>query len=94
MEKIDVKQDLKEILRRIKSTRKDSGYSLETMGDALNLSESGFRKIEENESSLSLEIFLQIAKELKVSARELVEVEIKRDYHQEFENYVDSTFIV
>ena len=91
MEKIDVKQELKEVLKRIKTTRKESGYSLETMGDALNLSESGYRKIEENESSLSLERFLQIAKELKVSARELVELETKRDYHQH--NHEKGTFI-
>ena len=91
MEKIDVKQELNEVLKRIKVTRKEKGHSLEAMGDALGLSEAGYRKIEENFSSLSLERFLKIAKELKVSARELVDFEPKRDYHQH--NHEQGTFI-
>lgn len=63
------------------------------------MSDSAYRKIENYETRLSLEIFLKIAKALDVSADELLEGKTQREYiqhnhekgtfigHQEFENY-------
>ena len=99
MEKIDTKRELEGILKRIKETRKERGLSLESMGNGIGLSEAGYRKIEENETTLTLERFLKIAAELEVSAKELIDAKSQREYnqynnekgtfigHQEFENY-------
>ena len=72
MENIDVKQELENILSRIRDVRKERGRSLESVCAGIGLSESVYRKIEDNETKLSLERFLKIAKELGVSAKELM----------------------
>ena len=80
-------------------TRKQRGYTLEYMGTELGISDSAYRKIENNQVRLSLENFIQIAKVLDVPINELLELKTQQEYHQhnndkgtfighqEFENY-------
>ncbi|MDR0613695.1 MAG: helix-turn-helix domain-containing protein [Dysgonamonadaceae bacterium] len=58
------------------------GYSLENMAMELNISDSAYRKIENNQTKLSLEKFLQIAKILDVSINNLVGEKSHREYYQ------------
>ena len=48
----------------------------------LNISDSAYRKIENNQTKLSLEKFLQIAKILDVSINNLVGEKSHREYYQ------------
>lgn len=69
------------------------------MAMELNISDSAYRKIENNQTKLSLEKFLQIAKILDVPINDLLGEKSHREYHQynndqgtfinhqEFENY-------
>ena len=88
-----------EIIKKIVQIRKQKGYSLENMAIELNISESAYRKIETNQTRLSLEKFLQISKILDTSINDLLGEKSHREYHQcnnnqgtfighqEFDNY-------
>lgn len=90
---------MEDVSKRIKKTRMQRGYSLENMAMELNISDSAYRKIENNQTKLSLDKFLQIAKILDVSINDLLGEKSHREYHQnnnnqgtfighqEFENY-------
>ena len=90
---------MEKVLDNIRKTRKLRGYSLENMATELDISDSAYRKIENNQTKLSLDRFLQIAKILDVSMNELIGEKSHREYnqhnneqgtfigHQEFENY-------
>ena len=90
---------MEKVLSNIRKTRNLRGYSLENMAMELNISDSAYRKIENNQTKLSLERFLQIAKVLDVSINELIGEKSHREYnqnnneqgtfigHQEFENF-------
>ena len=90
---------MEDVLKRIKETRIQRGYSLENMAMELNISDSAYRKIENNQTKLSLDKFLQIAKILDVQINDLLGEKSHREYHQynndqgtfighqEFENY-------
>ena len=82
---------MEQVLKNIKKTRNIRGYSLENMATELNISDSTYRKIENNQTNLSLERFLQIAKILDVSINELIGEKSHRDYNQN--NYEQGTFI-
>jgi transcriptional regulator with XRE-family HTH domain len=88
------------ILTKIRDRRKEKGFSLENMADELHISPSAYRKIEDNQSKLSVERFVQIAAILEVPTSELLDEQYPRAYHQtnkdnngtvighqEFENY-------
>jgi len=88
-----------EIIKKIVQFRKQKGYTLENMAMELNLSESAYRKIETNQTKLSLDKFLQISKILDISINDLLGEKSHREYHQynndqgtfighqEFDNY-------
>ena len=90
---------MEKVLNNIKKTRLLRGYSLENMATELDISDSAYRKIENNQTKLSLDRFLQIAKVLDVSVNDLIGEKSHRDYnqynneqgtfigHQEFENF-------
>ena len=90
---------MEKVLSNIRKTRNLRGYSLENMAMELNISDSAYRKIENNQTKLSLERFLQIAKVLDVSINDLIGEKSHREYnqnnneqgtfigHQEFENF-------
>ena len=90
---------MENVLKRIIELRKRRGYSLENMATELNISDSAYRKIENSQSKLSLDRFLQIANILNVPISDLIDEKSHREYnqtnsstgtfigHQEFENY-------
>ena len=82
---------MEEILKRIAQTRKQRGYTLENMAIELDIADSTYRKIENNEVRLTLERFLQIAKILNISVNELLGEKSHREYHQH--NNDEGTFI-
>lgn len=87
------------VLANIQSARKEKGFTLENMADELQISHSAYRKIETNQSKLSVERLMQIAVILDKSATELLNGPQARVYnqnnngnctiigHQESENY-------
>lgn len=87
------------ILTNIQEARKAKGYTLENMADELSITHSAYRKIENNQSKLTVERLMQIAIILDTSASELLNEAQSRVYHQnntenvtvighqEFENY-------
>jgi len=90
---------MENVLKRMKKIRMQKGYSLENMAMELNISDSAYRKLENNQTKLSLDKFLQIAKILDVSINDLLDEKPHgecRQYNneqgtfigrQEFENY-------
>ena len=82
---------MEEILKRIMQARKQKGYTLENMAGELDIADSTYRKIENNEVRLSLERFLQIAKILNVPIYDLLGEKSHREYHQH--NNEQGTFI-
>jgi transcriptional regulator with XRE-family HTH domain len=87
------------VLTKIRDKRREKGFSLENMADELHISPSAYRKIEDNQSKLSVERMIQIATVLEIPPSELLEDQNPRIYqhtnrdngtfigHQEFENY-------
>jgi len=84
---------MEEILKKITQTRKKRGLSLENMGFELGISDSAYRKIENNQSKLSLENFLKIAKTLEVTANELLDEKPHNEYNQSNNDQAQGTFI-
>jgi len=82
---------MENVLKRIKEIRMQKGYSLENMAMELNISDSAYRKIENNQTKLSLDKFLQIAKVLDVPINDLLGEKSHREYHQS--NNDQGTFI-
>ena len=82
---------MEKVLTRIRVLRKRKGYSLENMATELNISDSAYRKIENNQSKLSLDRFLQIANILDVPISDLINEKSHREYHQS--NNATGTFI-
>jgi transcriptional regulator with XRE-family HTH domain len=82
---------MEEVLKKIKAARKERGLTLESMANELGMSDSNYRKIENNQTRLSLENFLKIAKELDVSVNDLLAIKPKTEYHQN--NNEKGTFI-
>ena len=76
-------EEIDQILKRIKAIRKQRGYSLENMAAEIGIhSDTAYRKVENHETTLSLERFLKIAKALDVSENELLGLKPQREYHQ------------
>ena len=56
---------MEEVLQKIKDLRNVKGFSHENMANKLKISTSAYRKIESNETKLTVERLLQIAKVLQ-----------------------------
>ncbi len=88
-----------DVLNRIQEIRKRKGYSLENMSDELQISHSAYHKLENNQSRLTVERLIEIAKVFNISISELFDEDSIRVYnqnnnrdstviaHQEFENF-------
>lgn len=74
---------MKEIIERIRDLRRIRGYSYENMATGLKISVSAYRKIEKNETNLTVERLFQIAKILKTSAHQLIDINGLAYYQQE-----------
>lgn len=63
----NTRQEMPEILDKIRKYRKNKGYSHDYMAIELDISPSTYTKIERNEVKLTVERFLQIAEILDIS---------------------------
>ena len=71
-----------EILIRIKEHRKKRGFSYETMAHEMSTSTAAYRKIEMNQTKLTLERLYQIAQILDVSVGNLLDIQNKNQLSQ------------
>ncbi|MDR2206582.1 MAG: helix-turn-helix domain-containing protein [Flavobacteriaceae bacterium] len=90
---------MENIIKKIRVTRKNKGLSYENMAKELQISPSAYRKIEMNQSKLSVERLLKIGEILEIPINDLLSGNTSPVYnqnnndnatfigHQEFENY-------
>ena len=89
---------MEEILTKIKEFRKKKGYSYETMAHELDTSAGAYRKIEMNQTKLTVERLFQIATILETKVVDILGInpnnqlnqtnnENATGYQQQIENY-------
>jgi len=64
---------IEKVLMRIKKLRLAKGYTLENMAFELDISASTYRKVEMNETKLTLERLIKISKVLSVELDEILD---------------------
>lgn len=64
---------MEQILEKIKTIRMVRGYTLEYMANELNISASTYRKVETNETKLTVVRLIEIAEILEVSLEDFFE---------------------
>lgn len=89
---------MEEVISKIKEFRKKKGYSYETMAHELDTSPSAYRKIELNQTKLTVERLFQIAKILNEKVVDILGInpnnqlnqtnnDTATGYQQQIENY-------
>jgi transcriptional regulator with XRE-family HTH domain len=89
---------MEEVVSKIKEFRKKKGYSYETMAHELDTSASAYRKIELNQTKLTVERLFQIAKILDEKVVDILDInpnnqlnqtnnDTATGYQQQIENY-------
>lgn len=71
------KIEVEKVVKRIIDVRKDKGLSLEYVAEKINLSTSAYYKIENLETKLTLEKFLDITNALEVTVAELLKIKVE-----------------
>lgn len=79
------------ILEKIKSIRKNKGFSHENMAHALNISQAAYSKIEKSETKLSVERLIEITEILETPVMDILDIDPNNIYHQN--NNEKGTFI-
>lgn len=74
---------MEKILHRIKNFRKERGYSYETMAHELNISPATYRKLEKNETKLTVERLYQIAHVLETKMEVILDITLDKINSQE-----------
>lgn len=77
--------EIEKVIEKIAQKRVKKGYTFENMADELELTPSGYRKIETGESKLSVERLFQIAHILDTPISEFLDIE-KNDFIQHNQN--------
>jgi transcriptional regulator with XRE-family HTH domain len=73
---------MKDILQKIKDIRTSKGFSYENMADELEISTSAYRKIENNETKLTVERLFQISKILKTPVNDILGSKLSNVFYQ------------
>lgn len=73
---------MEKVLQRIKEYRKKKGYSYDTMAHELNTSPAAYRKVELNQTKLTVERLYQIAQILEAKVEDILDVKSDKTYHQ------------
>ena len=81
---------MEEILQQIKDIRNIKGFSYEYMANELNISTSAYRKIESNETKLTVERLFQISEILQTPVNKLLGSKSSNVFYQN--NYDGGTF--
>ncbi|MDR2474373.1 MAG: helix-turn-helix domain-containing protein, partial [Bacteroidales bacterium] len=79
-------ENVSKIMEKIKTLRKEKGYSNENMAHDLNISTSAYNKMERMEASISLERFIRIREILDVPYSEFFECAVKNVYKQDLKD--------
>ncbi len=74
------------IIEKISQYRAKKGFTYENMAHDLNISAAAYRKIETGETKLSVERLAKIAEILETKITDLLGLEIKKIYRQEFKD--------
>lgn len=77
-------EKVEKILQKIIDKRKEKGLSIENVASDLNISIGAYHKIEKGETKLSLERFFEIIHILKIKIDDIVDLETKQVYNQNF----------
>ncbi|MFA5557448.1 MAG: helix-turn-helix transcriptional regulator [Flavobacteriaceae bacterium] len=83
---------MKQVVERIKSIRKEKGYSHEYMGTMLDISQVAYSNIEKQETKLTVERLFQIAEILETPVSDLLEASPNNVYNQTY-NHDNVTLI-
>jgi len=83
---------MEKVLNKIRDIRKERGLSLENMADELEISHTAYRKIENNQSKLTVERLMGISAILEAPIGELLDEKASRVYNQTSKD--GGTFIV
>ena len=73
---------MEEVLERIKEYRKKKGFSYETMAHELNTSAAAYRKIEMNQTKLTVERLYQIGEVLEIKIEDILGISQEKVYNQ------------
>lgn len=73
---------MEDVLERIKEYRKKKGFSYETMAHELNTSAAAYRKIEMNQTKLTVERLYQIAEVLEIKIEDILGISQEKVYNQ------------
>lgn len=77
---------MENVLEKIKEYRKKKGYSYEVMAHELNTSPAAYRKIETNQTKLTVERLQQIATILEAKIEDLLDIKADKIYHQDLKD--------
>lgn len=77
---------MENILEKIKEHRKKKGYSYENMAHELNTSPAAYRKIEMNQTKLTVERLMQISTILEAKIEDLMDIKADKIYNQELKD--------
>ena len=72
-----------EVLSKIKEYRKKKGFSYENMAHELNTSAAAYRKIETNQTKLTVDRLYQIAQILEAKIEDLLDIKADKIYKQD-----------
>lgn len=73
---------MEEVLLKIKEYRKKKGFSYENMAHELNTSAAAYRKIELNQTKLTVERLVQIAQILEAKIEDLLDLKANSQFNQ------------
>lgn len=73
---------MEDVLQRIKDYRKKKGYTYDAMAHGLNTSPAAYRKIELNQTKLTVERLYQIAQILEAKVEDILDIKADKIYHQ------------
>ena len=74
---------MEDVLTKIREFRRERGCSYENMAADLDISAAAYRKIEQNETKLTVERLYKIANILEVKLEELLNIKADKFYKQE-----------
>ncbi len=81
-----------QVLSKIQELRKQKGYSLEYLAEKLQISHSAYYKLENNQSRLTVDRLIEIARVFNTTISELFNEASTRIYNQN-NNVKDSTIV-
>jgi transcriptional regulator with XRE-family HTH domain len=73
---------MEKITEKIKEYRKKKGYNYEIMAHEMKISTAAYRKIETNQTKLTVDKLYQIAEIIEAKIEDLLDIQADKIYHQ------------